>query len=296
MAKISYLLIPEGYDLAYKKALSSGDRFVASRVRRNNVYRTRRRIKGLTAKSLLPQVKLAWDSLTTEEQEAWALAGSECNLNGYRLFVKDKTLRIKNDLAGNSTPQVIAQAMVGVLLTGEQNDHLKITQVHPSEYWVSRKVTGTKNQFMPVKVQEDFDLPLQLGISYASSLVATGPNPYARYYAVIYSNYQGRTLEKICSIDFDLDNPGDIAVASLSTIVGKVRGYTLFIELHDCQGALLFDNVYCIHSGQNWVRDPFCNDIDQSFTRAFYQVPKHWSPIDLPEGAFFGSEFLELLL
>lgn len=296
MAKVSYLLIPPEFDFAYSKALKPNDRFAYSSVRRNAVYRTRRRIKGLTQKSLLPQIKLAWDNLTTEEKENWALAGAECNLSGYRLFVKDKVLRIKNGLSGNTSPQVLAQAMAGVLTIESPATHIKITQLHPSEYWVRRKVPGSKSMFEPVLVKEDFALPLELKVSYASFLDVAGDNPRARFYAVVYSLYQGRTIENVVSCDFELENEGQQISVVLNDVMGAVKSYTLFIELQDCQGLLMFDNIKAIHSGQNWCRDSACNDIDQSFTKAFYQVPKHWAPVELPEGAFFGSEYLQLLI
>lgn len=296
MAKISYLLIPPEFDLSYKKALGSGDRFVASRVRRNNVYRTRRRIKGLTQKSLLPECKNAWNALTTEEKSNWALAGAECNLSGYRLFVKDKTLRIKNNLSGNSTPSTLMQAMVGTLALEGDATSMKITQTHPFEYWVKRKVTGTKSQFEPVLVRESVGLPIQIKISYISALWPAGANPSAKYYAHVYSLYQGRDIENVLEINLDLDSTGETLTATLGNLLGEVKSYVLYLEIIDCQGVLIVDNIQLIHSGQNWVRDPFCNDLDQSFTRAFYQVPKHWAPVVLPEGAFFGSEFKSLLL
>jgi len=55
------------------------------------------------------------------------------------------------------------------------------------------------------------------------------------------------------------------------------------------QGDLYFDNIKAEHSGQNWVRDTFCNDINQAFTKAFFQVPKHWIADVIEEGANFES-------
>lgn len=296
MAKVSYTLVPQGYQYFFNKALSSGDRFGVSRVRRNISFMTRRRIKGLTAKTLLPQIVEAWKALSLSEQEAWGVAGQFMGLNGYRLFVKDKTLRIKNDLAGNSTPDDDFQTMVGGFSISAPATSLKVAQFHPREYWVAHKVTGTQSTYEPVKVVEDFALPLELSANYCSRLSAVGPNPYARLTAVVYSLYQGTTRETSCVLDFDLENERGTLSEQIDWVIGKSNSYTLFIEFNDVQGDFFIDNISCFHSGQNWCRDPFCNDIDQSFTRAFYQVPKHWVGVDVPDGAFFASVFKELAI
>ena len=70
-----------------------------------------------------------------------------------------------------------------------------------------------------------------------------------------------------------------------------VRGYTAFLEIYNATGDLFIDNVNIEHSGQNWARDKYCNDINQSFTKAFYQIPKHWAAVDVPDGAYFESVY-----
>lgn len=296
MAKVTYIQLPYGYDSLFKKALSSGDRFTISRVRRNVSLMTRQRIKGLSQKTLLPQIKDAWNELSEPEKLAWSEASDFMEITGYQLFVKDKTLRLKNALAGNSTPSPAMQTMIGQLTVSAPATSLKITQLHPHEYWVARKVTGTKNTYEPVKVVEDFELPLELSCTYVSRLTSVGPNPYARLFAVVYSLYQGTTRETILSLDFDLENEGASLFEQLDWVIGKANSYALFIELHDVEGDLFVDNISAIHSAQNWCRDPFCNDLDQNFTRAFYQIPKHWVAVDLPDGAFFGSAYMGLVL
>ena len=72
---------------------------------------------------------------------------------------------------------------------------------------------------------------------------------------------------------------------------GQIRGYTAFIELEDVRGTLLFDNIEIIHTGQNWARDPFCNSIQTSFTKAFYQIPRNWAPQEITSGAYYRSVY-----
>jgi hypothetical protein len=90
-------------------------------------------------------------------------------------------------------------------------------------------------------------------------------------------------------ITLDLSEDWQSADVTLSSAPGYVVGYTLFFHLHDVRGSLYIDNVKAEHSGQNWVRDPFCKDINQGFTKAFYQIPKHWAATILPSGSDYES-------
>jgi hypothetical protein len=192
-------------------------------------------------------------------------------------------------LEGYATPNEFHQVEVGLLRIESPATALKIEQIHPLNYWVQRKVTGTKNQYYPVAITESFGLPLNIEISYRGILTSAGAGAFAKFSCVVYSHYQGRVIETACEINFNLSQAWTRATASISSVIGLVRGYTAFLEIYNATGDLLIDNLSIEHSGQNWARDPFCNDIDQGFTKAFYQVPKHWNAIDLPEGTWFGS-------
>jgi hypothetical protein len=205
--------------------------------------------------------------------------------------VQDKVLRLKNFLEGESTPSLLYQSNVGRLTVEAPATGLLITQLHPLNYWVQRKVTGTKNQYYPVSITESFGLPLHLEISYRGILTSAGSGAFAKFYCIVYSHYQGRIIETPVEIPFTFSQAWTRVDADISSVIGLARGYTAFIEIYNCTGDLLIDNVNIEHSGQNWARDPFCNDIDQGFTKAFFQVPKHWNAVDLPEGAFFGSVY-----
>jgi hypothetical protein len=293
MAKTTYSLIPAGFDFSFSKALSSGDRFTYARYRRQIGFFSRKRRAGMTQKSLLPQIALDWAALTPTEQDAWATAGAEMGLNGWRLFVQDSCKRIINEIETATTPVTTHQVMAGLLDIDSPATGIKITQLHPLDYWVSRKVTGSKNMYEPVKVTESFGLPLELEISYKSDLTSLGAGSSAAYYALVYSHYQGRTIENVCRVELDLSSDWEVLTASISSVVGLVRGYALFLEVVNCTGSLWVDNIKATHSGQNWVRDTYCKDIDQGFTRAFFQVPKHWVGVDIPVGASFGSVYVQ---
>jgi hypothetical protein len=293
MAKTSFQLIPPELDASYSKCLMPGDRYSIPRVRRKVLFLSRNRKKGLTEKSLIPSLSLVWNALTQGERDLWTSTGALSNLTGFKHFLKDKAFRIKNDLEGYATPSIYHQVEVGLLRVEAPATGLKIEQLHPLNYWVYKKVTGTKSQYQPVAITESFDLPLSISINYKSNLTSAGSGAFVKFYCVVYSHYQGRIIETACEISFPLSHDWQTLTSSITSVVGLTRGYTAFLEIYNCTGDLYIDNVEIEHSGQNWCRDSFCNDIDQSFTKAFYLIPKHWDAVDLTDGAWFGSVYVD---
>ncbi len=291
MTKTSLLTIPVGLDTKYFKILQSGDRFTIPRIQVKRLFTSRSRKKGLTQKSLFVQLAPVWAGFSDAVKLAWNNAGLECDMTGFRLFVQDTSVRMANDISGYATPTILHQSKVGKIQIESPAVGLTILQLHPQSYYVNRKVTGTRSQYEPKLITENLTMPVDIAISYKSDLVSAGGSPRARFFITVYSNYQGLTLENPCVIDFALSNDWERLTASISGVKGQFRGYTAFIEVHDAQGTLLFDNVEITHGGLNWARDPFCNSIQTTFTKAFYQIPKNWAPDAVVTGAFYGSVY-----
>lgn len=296
MAKISYKLVPPEFDISYSKALSINDRYTFSSVRRARLFTSRARIKNITQKSVLPLASQAWALLDTEARALWESAGVQSNLTGWRLFVKDFAWCQKFELGSPLTPSEAYQVEVGRLQITAPASSIKIAQLHPNTYYVLRKIAGTKSQYEPVQIIENFQLPLEFSLSWRTSLTSAGASPLARAFVVIYSHYQGRDIETEISLPFGLMDEWTRDAVSASEVVGRVVGYTVFIEASDVTGDIYFDNVSLIHSGQNWARDPYCYNVASTYTRAFFQIPKHWVTIDVPEGAFYDSYYYNQLL
>lgn len=292
MARSGYITLSSEQEEAYFNVLRPGDRFIAPRVTKKISMMSVRRKRGVSVRSLLPQVAEVWNALSPSEKADWSTAGSYTGLNGYRLFVKDKCYRIKNGLAGNATPSIYHQALVGKLHIDAPAEELKIVQPHPYQYYKSKKISGFKGMYSPVLIQERLILPFQIGLSYKSDLTSTGAGSFAKFYAIVRRLYQGKNIESTLEIDLDLSTDWKIETATLSNILGQYTSYSLYIHLYKVTGDLWFDNVKAIHSGQNWDRDKHCNDINQVFTRAFYQVPKHWAVITLPYTAWYESVYI----
>lgn len=291
MAKTTYLTIPTGFDDQYWKGLKSSDRFVIPRVSRNDTLISRYRKKGLSQKSLLPQISALWAELSTDTKDSWSLAGAECGLSGWQLFVQDTAYRIINEIEGVASPSLLHQSFVGKILIGGTATGIKLAQYHPNTYWVQQKVTGTKNMYQPKLVTESFGLPLQIGLNYKADMYGWSENSNIHFYAQIFNSYQGKDDSKIIDIPLDWSSPWTSVSAQLDSFRGTIIGYNLFLEAVDMQGTLLFDNVKAIHGGTNWARDPYCKNIDITFTKAFYQIPKHWVAVSLPEGAEYDSVY-----
>lgn len=291
MAKVTYLSIPSGMEDIYWKGLQPGDRFTFSRVRIKDIFLSRQRIKGISQRSLMPQLKPVWAGFTSEQQLAWEDAGAESNLSGWKQFLVDTSERRKAGHSGYATPNTLYQSEVGKIFIESPATGLTIEQPHPLTYYVQKKVTGTRSQYSPVAVTEPFSFPLTISISWKSDLTALDTDARARFFCRVYSSYQGRTIETDVEIVFGLSDDWQRASAVLNSVIGPVQGYSAFIEVYNARGTLYFDNVSIYHGSENWARDPVCNNISQSFTKAFFQVAKHWQAVDPQTGSDFGSYY-----
>jgi len=311
MVQTSYIdLTPEEEDLFFK-TLKSSDRFQYPRITRKLTLFSVKRKKGLSQRSFLPQIAELWNGFSEAEKQAWNAAAVDQVKNGYNLFVQDQSIRIKNDIAGVATPSLLHQSWVGYLNIEAPATEIKIAQYHPRAYWISRKVTGKKGMYEPVLVTEDFAFPFRIQLSYKANLVSQGAGSFAKFYALIRRSFQGVDYYTGCEIPLDFDTSGegadgwkkgnasvslfgvsgfgDFNFGSESAFLTYYVGYTLYFHLYNLRGTLFFDNIVAEHSSQNWARDPFCKNINEGFTKAFFQVPKNWVAVELPDGATFES-------
>jgi hypothetical protein len=293
MARVSYIDLTPPEAASFYKNITPQSRFINSRVSKKNVLLSRKSKKGLSQRSLLPEVAAAWNLLSDVEKTAWSDAGAVVNLNGYRLFTQDKCARIIAGLAGNATPSLLHQSRIGQIHIEAPASSMSMVQLHPHTYYVLRKVSGTKSQYIPVAITEDIALPLVVGLNYKGALVAEGADPYAVMFAKVWHSYQGVDRYTYLEIDLDLSSVWKTASATLSSVLGHVIAYELYFELNDVRGDLYFDNIVAQHSSQNFARDPFCKDINTLFTKQFFQIPKHWAAVDLPDGSWFESNYLD---
>jgi hypothetical protein len=294
MAKLTVLDIPAEFDDLYWKTLKPGDRFTYSRVTAKSSFPSRAKLKGLSQKTLLPIITQVWNSLSSAQKDDWTAAALYSSMTGFRLFVQDQTLRIQYNLSGTSVPSINHQAKVGHIHIESPASYVMLTQIHPSNYYIYKKVTGTKSQYEPKLIYEIFSLPFTLGISAKTNLTATASGAYCRCYAVVRSSYQGIDRLNYATIELNLAHDWQILTSVLSTLNGYFISYDIYIEINNARGDLYFDNVTASHDAHNFARDPKCNKIETAFTKAFYQIPKHWAALILPTGASYQSIYPEV--
>lgn len=291
MARTTFIDIPEGQAELYYAGLTPGNRFEYTRVIRKTAFFGRKKAAKVKARGYLNTIKVLWGGFTTEEKQAWKDVDPHTQQHGWRSFVADQSKRILNGLAGVATPNAFHQDMIGALDIEAPAEEIKIAQFHPASYYIQQKVQGKKSQYNPVEVTENVSLPIDISINYLSDLTSTGAGSFVKFYAEVVHYYQGVNRTTTMEISMPLIGGWASASESLSVVVGEVVGYTLYIHLYKVRGTFRFDNPKIEHSGQNWMRDPFCKDISKSFTRAFYQVPQNWGAITLPSGTAYGSVY-----
>ena len=293
MAFSSYVDINPADEQKFFSSLTAQDRFSFSRIRKKTGLFSRHKKFLLTSKSLLPQIADIWNGLSAGQKALWTTAGSYSGLNGWRCFVAEMSIRLKLGLSTNFTPSNYYQGWFGHISITAPASEILIAQYHPASYYVKHKVAGIKGLYEPVEVTEPMSLPLQIGISYKSNLSATGATQVARFYANVRSSYQGIDRENILEIPFTPVTGWNTQTATISTTLGYVIGYTLYIEIVGYTGDLYFDNVKAIHSAVNWVRDYKCSDINATFSNTYYQIPKNWVALELPSGAVYDSDYMD---
>ncbi|GAH28076.1 unnamed protein product, partial [marine sediment metagenome] len=246
----------------------------------------------LKGRTLLDTCSNYWGDFTDAKKADWKNVSPYDPKHGWRTFVADQTSRILLGLEGTAEPNTYHQNMVGYILIESPGSEIKLIQPHPSSYWIKTKVIGKDGMFKPEQISESLALPLEIGISYKSDLTSTGAGSFVKFYASIRHLYQGQNLNHDLEINIPLSSAWTKQTETVSNLIGTVTSYNLYIHLYNVRGELFFDNVTAKHSGSNWVRDTFCEEIEEDFTRAYFQVPKHWAPITLPDGAAYYSKYV----
>lgn len=260
-------------------------------VRKTGYLPSRQQKLNVSTRSLLPQVRDLWAALSPTEQAAWKAAGAVTHMNGWNLFVQDTAYRLKYGIAGVAVPSLIHQYKVGRIEIAAPAQKVVLAQFHPNKYYVSKKLPGKTTQREDVAIYEYLTLPLQVGCSFRSNLTAVTGTPIAKFYGIVYSNYQGRTIETEVGFDIPLTSGWTTETATITNVIGVARSYDLYITLDGVRGWFEWDNVIALHNGTNYARDMRCNDVNNNLTRANYQLEKSWEEQFLPSNTAFDSVY-----
>lgn len=291
MALVGALEIPTELIELFRSLLSSTSNRGSGAIRKHGYLPSRAQVVSLTTRSLLPQIRDDWNALSDVDRVAWKAAAAVTSMNGWNLYVQDRAYRIKYGIAGAAVPSLLHQYKVGRVEIAAPAQKTVLAQFHPVLYYVSKKMRGNTSQYEDVKVTEKLQLPLEVGCSFRSNLFAVTGTPKAEFYAIVYSNYQGRTIETKVGFDIPLISGWTSETATITDVLGVARSYTLFINLDGVRGYFEWDNVTANHTGTNWARDKRCSDVNNELTRNNYQIEKSWEEQFLPTGAGFDSVY-----
>lgn len=306
MARTSFQNVPDELRPLFNKALEQRDRFGLGVVQGAKRLLSDRERKLLSRKaivnspmegrgSLFKYLAPFWWQLSAPQRETWKEAGAISGLSGWQLFISDNAVRIRNSMALPVPPSLLWQVRAGHLKIESPASELILKQDHPLEYWVLQKRRGQPWKSDPVLLKEQFSLPLQIAIRYKSNLIPATGEKKARYFARVWTSYQGKNTETDIEIPFAVSTDWTLAQASTAGLRGILISYTLFLEIKGYTGEVLFDNIRAVHTGTNWARDPRCDEINKKFKNAFAMVPPFWVPVSLPEGSSFASQYPPLL-
>lgn len=291
MAKVAYVNPEPDVKDRFTAAFTPVYKTKYSSLRWNGRLIPPRKKKNISTRSLLPQIRDIWNGLSPEIREQWKLAAAEANYNGWNQFVQDMAYRIKFEIAGTATPSIYHTYKVGRIDMEAPATNFRLEQLHPVQYFQMRKVRGTKSQREPVAITEQLLLPLEVAASYRTDLTATGPEPYAKFYAEVTRSYQGTDQTEEVGFTIPLSSPWARQSATLTEVAGTARWYSLYIELNDVAGFLEFDLVRAFHTGTNFARDFRCTNISSGFSNFNYQLPASWAADSAEEGVSFGSVY-----
>lgn len=291
MAQVGALQIPPELLELMRALISPTSNRRTGSVRKAGYLPSKARVNELTQRSLLPQIRDQWNGLSGPQQTAWRAAAAASTMNVWNLFVQDTAYRMKYGLPGIATPSTLHQYKVGRIEINSPAQRVVLAQYHPEFYYVSKKMRGNTMLREDVAINEKLTLPLLIGTSYRSNLTPTREDYRARFYAIIYSSYQGRTIETEVGFDFATTSGWTRETASLTDVVGTVRSYNLWIDLDGVRGWLEWDNVVALHSGSNYARDKRCMDVNNELTTVNYQIEKSWEEQFLPTGTAFDSVY-----
>lgn len=291
MAQVGALEIPPELLEAWRKLVSPTNTRVTGAIRKHGYLPSKEQVVKLTNQSLLPGIRTSWNGLGAPGQAAWKAAAAVTTMNGWNLFVQDTAYRIKYGIPGLATPSLLHQYKVGRLEINAPAQKAILAQFHPNKYWVSKKLRGKTSVREDVPIFEKLQLPLEIGCSFRSDLTAVTGSPKAKFYAIVYSSYQGRTIETQVGFDIPLETGWTQDTALITEVIGVARDYNLWIELDGVRGYIEWDNVVALHTGTNWARDKRCNDVNNELTIVNYQIEKSWEEQFLPNGAAFDSVY-----
>jgi hypothetical protein len=197
--------------------------------------------------------------LSSGEKDAWENAGLVCGLSGYSLFLQDKIYRLINSIAGNATPSLLHQYLVGHIFLPPSGGDLLVLQAGADTF----SITG------------------DLTINVKTNLSEAGSAPHSLIARFLYNYDDGGTpAQEITEINISPTLDWQTLTSSVVLQTPQSEHWELQIEAKGYAGDFWFDNYYFNAVSGVFTKDPFCLKIASSFNK----------PI-LPNGALIESVY-----
>ena len=254
MALVMGITIPAGLEPAFNRTLKRYDISIFCNVGKNPQFFPRSKKVALRAATYLFDIGAAWGLLSEEVKGNWGTAAAIIGQIGYNLYVQDKAHRIKNSLAGDATPSIYHQYLVGHLNVQNPATSALIAQYNSHVVY----------------------FPATFGISYKTDLSADGANPSAKLKFTYVRYLDGQNIETVETITIPLSAGWATADQAITEEDGAKGQWRVELELTDVTGDIWFDNVLVEYDGEIKINDPYCLD-----------VVKWWQGVSLPAGVTF---------
>lgn len=261
-------------------------------VRRRATRRTKNRLR---AQSPLSTAGIIWRGLTELQKSDWSTVAEAYALTGWQLFVQrgtEQQLRGPTELGAysyaaayygygsdeeNNDPGEFANYKAGHLEIINNSGIITLTQNHPTNYNIRRRIPQSLQVFETVPVNENLILPLTIGVSYRTMMEEAGENPNIEFYANIEYDNGGSSAYDEQGFTIELEDGWTRQTLIITETLGDILSYSLCFRFTDVVGDIAFDNVESTHTATNWAIDPFCNDVAPVYLPQWGDINYTWA-------------------
>jgi hypothetical protein len=199
---------------------------------------SREELKILPSYSNMAEASDAWNLLSTPEKDAWNLAGLQCGLSAFNLFIADKIYRIRNSISGNATPSEIHQYLTGHIIIPESAGVFELKQ--------SGSNAITAEGLLKISAKTDL-------------IVSEDPGAFIKATFNYIIDSGGGPELKTTEIDLTLGVDWNIQSEIVLFFPGVFTSWQLIITGDKVHGELYFDNLFVEDVSGITTKDPYCN-------------------------------------
>lgn len=194
--------------------------------------------------SYLTQCADVWNLFSQGEKDAWDAAGLICGLTGYNLFIQDETWRLINEIAGEATPNIYHQYLVGKLSIP----------------------LGAGHFFLKKVGNEVLTFPAELNIDRRAVLTTdNGGGEYIKVrFSYVYDDGGGEETQND-ELTLALSSSWGNEVMNITQNTNPTGVWALEIEGDKVKGDFYFDNLYVSDDAGIITNDPYCEKVGSKY-------------------------------